>query len=65
MKRDGANTRFAFGKNWKSYATLIGEGEITEAEKALLRLFPVFNCRGGLSSTSVAVPACTRSPPLG
>jgi 2-polyprenyl-3-methyl-5-hydroxy-6-metoxy-1,4-benzoquinol methylase len=46
MKRDGANTRFAFGKNWESYATLIGEGEIAEAEKALLRLFPGVQLQG-------------------
>ena len=46
MKRDGANTRFAFGKNWESYATLIGESEIAEAEKALLRLFPDVQLQG-------------------
>ena len=38
--RTDAGTRFAFGKNWESYAALIGDGEIKEAESALLKLFP-------------------------
>lgn len=33
-------THFAFGKNWASYAALIGEREITEAEHGLQRLLP-------------------------
>lgn len=33
-------THFAFGKNWASYAALIGEREITEAERSLLKLLP-------------------------
>ena len=33
-------THFAFGKNWASYAALIGEREITEAERGLLKLLP-------------------------
>lgn len=34
------DAHFAFGKNWASYADLIGEREIAEAERALLRLLP-------------------------
>lgn len=38
--------RFAFGKNWASYAALIGEPEIAEAEQGLLKLIPEAELRG-------------------
>jgi cyclopropane fatty-acyl-phospholipid synthase-like methyltransferase len=46
MQRDAANRQFAFGKNWASYAALIGESQIVEAERALLKLFPDDQLRG-------------------
>jgi 2-polyprenyl-3-methyl-5-hydroxy-6-metoxy-1,4-benzoquinol methylase len=33
-------THFAFGKNWASYAELIGDRQIEEAKKGLLKLIP-------------------------
>lgn len=33
-------SHFAFGKNWSSYSDLIGEEQIQEAEKGLLKLIP-------------------------
>ena len=41
MHQKDVQTHFAFGKNWASYAELIGEHEIEEAKKALRRLIPV------------------------
>lgn len=35
-----ADSHFAFGKNWASYATLIGDSQIGEATKGLLKLIP-------------------------
>jgi 2-polyprenyl-6-hydroxyphenyl methylase/3-demethylubiquinone-9 3-methyltransferase len=35
-----ADSHFAFGKNWASYATLIGDPQIEEAIKGLLKLIP-------------------------
>lgn len=40
------DAHFAFGKNWDSYSTLIDQGRIEEAEKALLRLIPPEDFRG-------------------
>jgi len=40
------NGHFAFGKNWASYAELIGEPEILEAERGLRRLLPVDTLSG-------------------
>jgi SAM-dependent methyltransferase len=37
---------FEFGKNWASYAALVGEREIEEAKKGLLRLVPAESLRG-------------------
>ncbi len=34
------STHFAFGKNWASYANLIGEAEIEEARRGLIKLVP-------------------------
>src|ERR1700730_7438315 len=34
-------SHFAFGKNWASYAAGIGEIQIEEAKKGLLKLIPV------------------------
>lgn len=34
------NSHFAFGENWASYAKKIGEPEIEEAERGLLKLIP-------------------------
>lgn len=39
-------THFAFGKNWASYACLIGDKEIAEARKGLLKLVPEDALRG-------------------
>lgn len=39
-------THFAFGKNWASYASLIGDTEIAEARKGLLKLVPEDALRG-------------------
>ena len=33
-------THFAFGRNWASYAGLVGEAEIEQAKEGLLRLIP-------------------------
>lgn len=41
-----ADSHFAFGKNWASYAELIGEREIAEAERALRRLLPAETLKG-------------------
>jgi SAM-dependent methyltransferase len=38
--RKEPGTHFAFGKNWASYATLIGDQQIEEAKKGLLKLIP-------------------------
>ncbi len=38
MDPTDVRTHFAFGRNWASYANLIGEAEITEAVKSLRRL---------------------------
>lgn len=35
-----ADTHFAFGKNWASYAALIGDREIAEAKNGMLKLVP-------------------------
>ena len=40
------DVRFAFGRNWASYAALVGEREIAEAEKGLLKLIPEPELRG-------------------
>lgn len=40
MHQKGVQTHFAFGKNWASYAKLIGEHQVEEAKKGLLRLIP-------------------------
>jgi 2-polyprenyl-6-hydroxyphenyl methylase/3-demethylubiquinone-9 3-methyltransferase len=37
---------FAFGANWASYARLVGEREIEEAEKGLVKLVPAGEFRG-------------------
>lgn len=34
-----ADAHFAFGENWASYAGMVGDKEIAEAERGLLRLF--------------------------
>jgi 2-polyprenyl-6-hydroxyphenyl methylase/3-demethylubiquinone-9 3-methyltransferase len=39
-------SHFAFGKNWASYAALIGEPQIEEAIKGLLKLVPVEEFKG-------------------
>jgi len=41
-----ANVHFAFGKNWASYAELIGAQEITAAESGLQRLLPAETLEG-------------------
>ncbi len=41
-----ADTHFAFGKNWSSYAKVIGEPEIAEAVKGLTRLLPAARFQG-------------------
>lgn len=40
------NDHFAFGRNWASYAKLVGEPEIAEAKKGLLKLIPQSELRG-------------------
>jgi ribosomal protein L11 methylase PrmA len=39
-KRTNDEGHFAFGKNWASYANLIGDAEIEEATKGLVKLIP-------------------------
>jgi cyclopropane fatty-acyl-phospholipid synthase-like methyltransferase len=41
-----AGKHFAFGKNWASYAALIGEPQIDEATKGLLKLVPAEEFKG-------------------
>ena len=41
-----ASTHFAFGKNWASYARLIGDAEIEEARKGLTKLVPAEDLAG-------------------
>ena len=41
-----ADGRFAFGKNWTSYAQLIAQPQIEQAEKGLLKLIPSDGLRG-------------------
>jgi predicted RNA methylase len=43
----GAGSHFEFGKNWASYAKLIGDAEIGEAKKGLLKLVPAEDLAGG------------------
>lgn len=40
------DAHFAFGKNWASYASLIGEAQIEEAIKGLLKLIPADEFKG-------------------
>lgn len=57
-------THFAFGKNWASYAASIGEPQIEEAKKGLLKLIPAeefkdrsfldIGCGSGLHSLAAA-----------
>jgi SAM-dependent methyltransferase len=57
-------SHFAFGKNWASYAAGIGEIQIEEAKKGLLKLIPVedfkdrsfldIGCGSGLNSLAAA-----------
>jgi 2-polyprenyl-6-hydroxyphenyl methylase/3-demethylubiquinone-9 3-methyltransferase len=39
-------SHFAFGKNWASYAALIDQAQIDEAQKALLKLIPAADFAG-------------------
>src|SRR5262245_55933036 len=41
-----AEEHFAFGANWASYARLVGDREIDEARKGLLKLVPEAELRG-------------------
>jgi 2-polyprenyl-3-methyl-5-hydroxy-6-metoxy-1,4-benzoquinol methylase len=41
-----ADSHFAFGRNWASYAKLVGEPEIAEAKKGILKLIPEVELRG-------------------
>jgi hypothetical protein len=34
------NDRFAFGKNWQSFAAIADEESISEAQRGLIKLFP-------------------------
>jgi len=44
--RKDIETHFAFGKNWASYAALIGEPQIEEAKIGLLKLIPAEEFKG-------------------
>jgi SAM-dependent methyltransferase len=58
------HNHFAFGKNWASYSSLVGEREVEEAEKGLLKLverqkifgasFIDIGCGSGLHSLAAA-----------
>jgi len=41
-----ADSHFAFGKNWASYADLIGQPQIEEAKRGLLKLIPASDLAG-------------------
>ena len=41
-----SDSHFAFGRNWASYAKLVGALEIAEAKKGLLKLIPEAELRG-------------------
>jgi hypothetical protein len=55
MSLKDVSTHFAFGENWASYAAIIDEPHIVEAEKALIRLFAMCY-RTRLLSTLAAAP---------
>jgi hypothetical protein len=38
--------RFAFGKNWQSFAAIADEESISEAQRGLVKLFPNGELRG-------------------
>ena len=68
-----ADGQFAFGKNWASYAKLIDEPQIEEAQKGLLKLIPGEGLKGcsfldigcGSGLHALAVGETRRQPHLG
>ena len=71
--RKNIETNFAFGKNWASYAALIGEPQIEEAKIGLLKLIPAeefkgrsfldIGCGSGLHALAAARLGVSRSWP--
>src|SRR5438445_115819 len=40
MDATGAGDRFAFGENWRSFASAVDDDRLAEARRGLLKLFP-------------------------